>query len=127
LEFVGIPPLAFALGMYLPLYLNTPILAGGLISHFVLKSTKDKKLQSSRKERGTLIASGFIAGGAIMGVFAAFIVYLGDTFIYKGWNIMKAIGTEHWVESAGGEILGFVMFSLLLFYLYWDAKRAKVE
>jgi len=127
LEFVGIPPLAFALGMYLPLYLNTPILAGGLISHFVQKSTKDEKLQAARKERGTLIASGFIAGGAIMGVLAAFIVYLGDTFIYKGWNIMKAIGTEHWVESDYGEMLGFIMFAFLLFYLYWDAKRAKTK
>jgi putative OPT family oligopeptide transporter len=125
LEFIGIPPLAFALGMYLPLYLNTPILAGGLISHFVQKSTKDEKLKNARKERGTLIASGFIAGGAIMGVFAAFIVWLGDSIFYDGWTIMKAIGTEHWSESSGGEILGFIMFAVLLFYLYWDAKRAK--
>ena len=127
LEFVGIPPLAFALGMYLPLYLNTPILAGGLISHYVLKSTKDEKLQSARKERGTLIASGFIAGGAIMGVIAAAIVFLGKSFINENWTLMTFIGTEHWSESAGGEILGFVMFALLLFYLYWDAKRAKTK
>ncbi|MCK4689827.1 MAG: oligopeptide transporter, OPT family, partial [Candidatus Marinimicrobia bacterium] len=64
LELVGIPPLAFALGMYLPIYLNMPILAGGLIAHFVAKSTKDNVLSKKRKERGTLIASGFIAGGA---------------------------------------------------------------
>jgi len=94
LEFVGIPPLAFALGMYLPLYLNTPILAGGLISHFVQKSTKDKKLQAARKERGTLIASGFIAGGAIMGVVAAAIVFLGKTFINDSWTLMNKID-EH--------------------------------
>lgn len=127
LEFVGIPPLAFALGMYLPLYLNTPILAGGLISHFVIKSTNDEKLQSARKERGTLIASGFIAGGAIMGVVAAAIVFLGKSFINDTWTLMTFIGTEHWSESAGGEILGFVMFAFLLFYLYWDAKRAKIK
>ena len=127
LEFVGIPPLAFALGMYLPLYLNTPILAGGLISHFVLKSTKDEKLQAARKERGTLIASGFIAGGAIMGVVAAAIVFLGKSFINDSWTIMTFIGTEHWSESAGGEILGFVMFAFLLYYLYWDSKRAKTK
>jgi hypothetical protein len=113
--------------MYLPLYLNTPILAGGLISHYVLKSTKDEKLQSARKERGTLIASGFIAGGAIMGVLAAAIVFLGKSFINENWTLMTFIGTEHWSESAGGEILGFVMFALLLFYLYWDAKRAKTK
>jgi len=127
LEWVGISPLAFALGMYLPLYLNTPILAGGLIAHFVHKSTKDKQLQTARKERGTLIASGFIAGGAIMGVVAAGIVYLGQTFIADGWSIMKAIGTEHWSESDGASILGFAMFILLLGYLYWDSKRAKVD
>jgi putative OPT family oligopeptide transporter len=127
LEFVGIPPLAFALGMYLPLYLNTPILAGGLIAHFVAKSTKDKELQSARKERGTLIASGFIAGGAIMGVVAAAIVYIGQSTIGEGWSMIKAIGTEHWSESDGGAILGFVMFLLLLGYLYWDSKRAKLD
>ncbi|HEB78104.1 MAG TPA: peptide transporter, partial [Methylothermaceae bacterium] len=59
LEFLGISPLAFALGMYLPLHLNTPILFGGLIAHFVSKSSKDEKVVQARKERGTLIASGF--------------------------------------------------------------------
>jgi len=127
LEFIGIPPLAFALGMYLPLYLNTPILAGGIVNHLVQKSTTDEKLQSARKERGTLIASGFIAGGAIMGVIAAAIVFLGKTFIDESWTLVSAIGTEHWSESAGGEMLGFAMFAVLLFYLYWDAKRAKSE
>ena len=127
LEFIGISPLAFALGMYLPLYLNTPILAGGLIAHFVSKSTQDKKLQAERKERGTLIASGFIAGGAIMGVVAAAIIYIGQSVVGEGWSIMKAIGTEHWSESDGGAILGFVMFILLLGYLYWDSKRVKAE
>ncbi|MCD4693615.1 MAG: oligopeptide transporter, OPT family, partial [Calditrichales bacterium] len=128
LEFIGIPPLAFALGMYLPLHLNTPILAGGIIAHLVSKSTSDKKLQSARKEKGTLIASGFIAGGAIMGVLAAAIVYIGQLLTGNtDWNIMVAIGTNHWVESTNGEILGFFMFAILLIYMYWDSKRAKVE
>jgi putative OPT family oligopeptide transporter len=127
LELLGIPPLAFALGMYLPLYLNTPILAGGIVAHLVAKSTKDESLQSARKERGTLIASGFIAGGAIMGVLAASIVFIGKTFIVDDWTIMKAIGTLAWSKSSGAEILGFVMFVLLLFYLYWDSKRAKIN
>jgi uncharacterized oligopeptide transporter (OPT) family protein len=126
LEFIGIPPLAFALGMYLPLHLNTPILAGGIIAHFVAKSTSDKKLQTARKDRGTLIASGFIAGGAIMGVLAAFIVYFGQNITGDGaWTLISAIGTEHWESSAGGEILGFVMFAALLYYMYWDSKRVK--
>jgi len=127
LEFIGIPPLAFALGMYLPLYLNTPILAGGIIAHFVAKSSKDKELVAKRKERGTLIASGFIAGGAIMGVLAATIIYIGQKMFGESWTIMKAIGTEHWVESKGAEYLGIVMFASLLFYLYWDSKRVSKD
>ncbi len=125
LEFIGIPPLAFALGMYLPLYLNTPILAGGIIAHLIGKSSKDSKLVFARKERGTLIASGFIAGGAIMGVLAATIIFIGQNIFGEGWTIMKAIGTEHWVESSGAEYLGFIMFAILLYYLYWEAKRAE--
>ncbi len=128
LEFLGIPPLAFALGMYLPLYLNTPVLAGGIIAHLVAKSTSDSALQSARKERGTLIASGFIAGGAIMGVLAASMVFIGQSVTGNSdWNMMMAIGTEHWAESAPAEILSFFMFALILFYMLWDAKRAKAE
>ncbi len=128
LEFIGIPPLAFALGMYLPIHLNTPILAGGLIAHFVSKSTTNEKLLTARKEKGTLVASGFIAGGAIMGVLAATIVYIGQKVTESdSWNIMKAIGTEHWSESAGGEILGFAAFICLLGYMYWESKRVKSD
>jgi putative OPT family oligopeptide transporter len=125
LELIGIPPLAFALGMYLPIYLNTPILAGGLVAHFVAKSTKDEALAARRKERGTLLASGFIAGGAIMGVVAAFIVFFGKQIINDQWTLMHAIGTEHWVESAPSEILGFAMFVLICLYLYWNSLRVK--
>ena len=126
LEFIGVPPLAFALGMYLPIHLNTPILAGGLIAYFVQKSTKDEKLSTKRKEKGTLIASGFIAGGAITGVLAAAIVYIGQIITGNThWNLMVGIGTEHWAESSGAEILSFFMFLILLFYMYWDSKRVK--
>ncbi len=125
LELIGVPPLAFALGMYLPIYLNTPLLAGGLVSHFVGKSSKNEDLVKKRKERGTLIASGFIAGGAIMGVLSAFIVFFGKQLIDQSWTLMTAIGTEHWAESSGGEIVGFVMFVMLLIYLYWDSTRIK--
>jgi putative OPT family oligopeptide transporter len=137
LEFVGIPPLAFALGMYLPLYLNTPLLAGGLVAHFVGKSTADEKLATARKERGTLISSGFIAGGALMGVVVAFITYIGKEVLDKGsdWSIMKAVGLDGWHHGTSGPLLGFlnadvlgvIMFAGLLYYLYWDSKRAKVD
>ncbi len=125
LEMVKIPPLPFALGMYLPIYLNTPLLFGGIIAHLVSRSTKNEDLASKRKERGTLIASGFIAGGAIMGVVSAFIVFFGKQIFTEDWTLMKAIGTEHWVESAPSEILGFVMFALLCIYMYWDSLRVK--
>ncbi len=128
LEFIGIPPLAFALGMYLPLHLNTPILFGGIVAYFVEKSSKDEKISHLRKDRGTLIASGFIAGGAIMGVIAAALVYIGQTFTGNShWNLMVGIGTQHWAESAGAEILGFLMFVILLIYLYWDSKRVQED
>lgn len=128
LEFLGISPLAFALGMYLPLHLNTPILFGGIIAHLVSKSSKDEKVVQARKERGTLIASGFIAGGALMGVVAAALVYLGQSITgNSSWNLMVGIGSQHWAESAGAEILGFFMFVCLLGYMYWDSNRAKVE
>jgi putative OPT family oligopeptide transporter len=125
LEFIGVPPLAFALGMYLPIYLNTPILFGGLIAHFVGKSSDNPELVKKRKEKGTLIASGFIAGGAIMGVVAAFIIFFGQMAFGDEWTLIKAIGTEHWAESAPAEILGFVMFIALCAYMYWDAVRVK--
>jgi len=125
LEIVGVPPLAFALGMYLPIYLNTPVLIGGIISHFVSKSTKDPELSAKRRDRGTLIASGFIAGGAIMGVISAFIIFIGKQFVSSDWTLMKAIGTEHWADSSGAEILGFLMFIVICIYMYFDSKKVR--
>ncbi len=119
LEMIGVPPLAFALGMYLPIELNTPILAGGLIAHFVSTRSQDEEVNTRRREKGTLIASGFIAGGAIMGVVAAFINYFGKLSAGEGWTLAKAVGLAHWSESAGGEILGFVMFVAVSAYMIW--------
>jgi len=125
LEIIKVPPLAFALGMYLPIQLNTPLLVGGIVAHLVSKSSKDEVLAKERTERGTLIASGFIAGGAIMGVVAALIIFVGQKFLGDGWSVMKGIGTLNWSESAGGEILGFGMYVILCIYLYWDSIRIK--
>ncbi|HOV22697.1 MAG TPA: OPT/YSL family transporter, partial [Candidatus Marinimicrobia bacterium] len=125
LEIIRVPSLAFALGIYLPIQLNTPLLFGGLVAYLVSKSTKNEALAKARSDRGTLIASGFIAGGAIMGVVSAFIIFIGQNIFGDGWTLAHGIGTSHWAESAGGEILGFVMFALLLVYLYWDSLRVK--
>ncbi|MBN1561430.1 OPT/YSL family transporter, partial [candidate division KSB1 bacterium] len=123
LEMIGIPPLAFALGMYIPLQLNTPILVGGIIAHFVAKSTPDEKLSARRRERGTLIASGFIAGGAIMGVLSAFLKFLK----FDELGFIRPIITERWAEADGGQLLGLGIFLLICIYMYWDARRAKTE
>ncbi|MCK7525472.1 MAG: OPT/YSL family transporter [Ignavibacteriales bacterium] len=77
LTMIKVPALAFALGMYIPLELNTPLLVGGLIAHFVSTRSKDEKINTARRERGTLIASGFIAGGALMGVISAILKMAG--------------------------------------------------
>ena len=118
-----IPPLAFALGMYIPLELNTPILAGGIIAHFVAKSTKDETLSNKRRERGTLIASGFIAGGAIMGVLSAFLKFVK----FDELGFIHPIITENWAESDGGQLLGLGIFLIICAYMYWDSKRAQSD
>ncbi|MGB9774435.1 MAG: OPT family oligopeptide transporter [Bacteroidota bacterium] len=110
-ESLKISPLAFALGMYIPLELNTPILFGGLIAHLVAKSSENEETSRRRRERGTLIASGFIAGGALMGVIGAILRY---------YNVNLSVG---FAEQHGGEVLSVVMFIALMIYMYIDAKR----
>jgi putative OPT family oligopeptide transporter len=116
LTMLKIPALAFALGMYIPLELNTPLLVGGLIAHFVSTRSKDEKLNTARRERGTLIASGFIAGGALMGVISAILRYSGFNWV-----------NNEWFESHSAELLALVMFAVICAYMIWDSLRAKVE
>lgn len=116
LTMIKVPALAFALGMYIPLELNTPILVGGLIAHFVSTRSSDEKLNNARRERGTLIASGFIAGGALMGVISAFLRF-------QGWNFVN----NEWFESHSAELVALMMFAIICAYMIWDSLRAKVE
>ncbi|KAF0142142.1 MAG: oligopeptide transporter OPT family [Stygiobacter sp.] len=116
LAMIKVPVLAFALGMYLPQEINTPLLVGGLISHYVSTRSKDEGLNNARRERGTLIASGFIAGGALMGVVSMIIRAAGANWVMA-----------EWAESHSAEILSFVMFCLLCLYTIWDSLRAKKE
>jgi uncharacterized oligopeptide transporter (OPT) family protein len=116
LTMIRVPALAFALGMYIPLELNTPLLVGGLIAYYVSSRSKDEKINNARRERGTLIASGFIAGGALMGVFSAFLRFLNFNWI-----------NNEWFESHSAELLALVMFALLCFYMIWDSLRGKPE
>ena len=123
LEMIGVSPLAFALGMYIPLELNTPILAGGIIAHLVAKSTQNEKLQAKRRERGTLIASGFIAGGAIMGVLSAFLKFINFDKI----GVIAPLITTEWAESHSGQLLALALFIGLCVYMVWDSKQAKAD
>jgi len=108
-----VPALAFALGMFIPLELNLPLLVGGLIHWFVTTRTKDKALNDERGELGTLIASGFIAGGALMGVVSAAIRFFGVNWVMSGW-----------VETAGAEWLSLGMYLLLIgFFIRMVVKR----
>lgn len=80
LNWLGVPALAFSLGMFIPFHLNAPLLVGGAISWFVSSRSKDEKLNKARQEKGTLLASGFIAGGALMGVVSAGMTLSGFSY-----------------------------------------------
>lgn len=116
LTMIGVPALAFSLGMFIPLELNTPLLVGGIIAWFVSTRSKDAAINNARRERGTLIASGFIAGGALMGVVSAMLRF-GDI------NFQNA----EWFESHSAEILALGMFMVLSGYMIWETMRAKKE
>lgn len=81
----SVSALAFALGMFIPLELNLPLLVGGLVSWYVKNRTNDEKLRNAYNERGTLIASGFIAGGALMGVVSAALRFGGINLVLDSW------------------------------------------
>ena len=114
LNALGIPALAFALGMFIPLELNLPLLAGGLVNWFVTTRGKDPKLNNTRSERGTLIASGFIAGGALMGVVSAALRFGGVSFNYDAW----------WSNSLS-EILSLGMYCVLIVYFIKASMRPR--
>lgn len=81
-----IPALAFALGMFIPIDLNLPLLIGGTISWFVASRSKDAQVNAERHEKGTLIASGFIAGGALMGVVSAILKFANVDLFLTSWH-----------------------------------------
>ncbi len=113
LNWLGVPALAFCLGMFIPLHLNTPLLVGGAVAYFVANSSKDQKVNDLRRDRGTLISSGLIAGGALFGVFAAITRFAGFNY-------------ENPIPFETSQILGCVAYALLIVYLIWDSKRVKM-
>ena len=119
LNFMGVPVLAFALGMFIPLSLNTPLLVGGAISWFVSRKhekdgEKAEEMAQARNEKGTLIASGFIAGGALMGVVSALIKFCGVE-CYLG----------AWAASNGAALVGVAAYIALIVYFICASKKTK--
>jgi uncharacterized oligopeptide transporter (OPT) family protein len=145
-QLLGVSPLAFGLGMYLPMYINTPILVGAFVATLIKKSTKDEAHSKARSNRAILIASGLIAGGAIIEVLVNFTAAIDDLWLSTKTvvqGVEREVGTiMPWLDISGRLIdrgtdpaalarfenwLGLVMFLGLCVFLYWDCRRAKPD
>ena len=145
-ELVGISALAFGLGMYLPMYINTPILIGAFVAYLVKKSSKDEKLSRARSNKGILIASGLIAGGAIMEVLVSFTGAIDKLLPWKALRPLTDGGEQFvgkiipFLDCSGRMIdagvdphglaraenfIGLILFLALCVFVYFDCRRAK--
>ena len=106
LTYFKVPALAFALGMFIPLELNLPLLVGGAINWYVTTRSKDESVNQERGEKGTLLASGFIAGGALMGVVSAVMRYCDINLV-----------NESWLANPMSQVVALVAYALLIIYL----------
>ena len=113
LTWLKIPALAFALGMFIPMELNIPLLVGGAVNWYVTTRSKDAEVNKQRGELGNLLASGFIAGGALMGVVSALLRFGGISFAYDAW----------WANPLS-EILSLGAYILLIVYFIKATKKA---
>ena len=110
-----IPALAFALGMFIPIDLNLPLLVGGVISWFVSTRSNDEKVNAARQEKGTLIASGFIAGGALMGVVSAILKFANVDMYMTGWH------------AAYGEAIAILPYIAIIAFITGTAMKVKTD
>ena len=110
-----IPALAFALGMFIPIDLNLPLLVGGAISWFVSTRSNDEKVNAARQEKGTLIASGFIAGGALMGVVSAILKFANVDMYMTGWH------------AAYGEEIAILPYIAIIAFITGTAMKVKTD
>ena len=113
---IDIPALAFSLGMFIPMSLNAPLVVGGFIAWLVSTRSKNEQLNKARLDRGTLIASGFIAGGALMGVVSAIMKFANIDWFMSSW-----------AESAGAEWLSLAVYAALAVYFIIHTMKAKAE
>lgn len=114
LTFCKVPALAFALGMFIPLELNLPLLVGGAINWYVTTRSKDEAVNSARGEKGTLLASGFIAGGALMGVVSAILRYCNVNVI-----------NDSWLNDPMSQVVSLVAYICLIVFLVKASMKIK--
>lgn len=112
LTYFKVPALAFALGMFIPLELNIPLVVGGAINWYVTTRSKDAAVNAARGEKGTLLASGFIAGGALMGVVSA-------AMRFGGINLVHA----EWLANPMSEVVSIIMYAILIIFLVKASMR----
>ena len=120
LTFFKVPAIAFALGMFIPLELNTPLLVGGIVSWYVSTRSKDADVNRERSEKGTLLASGFIAGGALMGVVSALLRFCNVHLVSDQWM-------EAWLANPLSEIASLVAYCCLIGYFVAATKVNKKQ
>ena len=111
---IKVPALPFALGMFIPLQLNAPLLIGGLVSYLVSTRSKDEALNKLRKDKGTLIASGFIAGGALMGVVSAILKFAGV-------DMMQ----QKWLATSSANLVTLLVYLAIIAYFLFASLRVK--
>lgn len=114
LTFCNISALAFALGMFIPLELNLPLIVGGLINWYINSKSTTPEIKKQRNEKGTLLASGFIAGGALMGVVSAGLRFANIDLI-----------SQNWIESNGAQYVSLLAYILLIVFFVKASKTAK--
>ncbi len=123
-EMCGVSGLAFALGMYLPMELNSPLVLGAAVAWLLRRSSSDEKTAAVRHDEGTLVASGFIAGGALVGVLAALLRFVEDS---TGRQLVPDLtqlpGLGAWI-AAWGNWTGLLVFLLLGLGVYWYSRRS---
>ena len=115
LTLLKIPALPFALGMFIPIDLNIPLLVGGAISWYVGSRSKEKEVNEARLNKGTLIASGFIAGGALMGVVSALLKFFNVNWFLSEWN------------ASYGEMIAIVPFLGIIAYMLISSMKVNRE
>jgi uncharacterized oligopeptide transporter (OPT) family protein len=138
LMMLGISPLAFALGMYLPMEINTSILLGGIVAWLVGRGAKDERVAKARSDKSILVASGLIAGAAIMDVVIKLFTALIDKPLLHGRVMPWLDLSARWINSnpdpgyadyiaRTNNWLGIVFLLALALFAYWDCRRAKPE